>query len=122
MTDEIKELYRYEAYPEYGGWEGAGLEGVRIELRVLPVHRVTRCGVWASHGYGSKERWISLTGRKRYAYPDKELAMASFKIRNARYIMHLERNLHHAMMAKKAIDMPDLYQPSPESELEALAP
>lgn len=122
MSDgDVKELYRYEAKAEYGGWEGERLDGVRIVLRTLPVRRATPCGVWVWDKYKHKERWVSLTGRKRYAYPDKELAMDSFKIRNRWRIGYLKRDLQHAEMAKAALETEELYMPSLDAILEKAA-
>jgi len=88
-------------------------DGVRIQEVVLYLIRETPCGYWISPNYHYKEadegewwmafserkRWVSKTTRKRYAYPTKAEAMASFKARKRRQIDILEYRLRGAQEA-----------------------
>lgn len=78
--------YRYQDQPtatgyfdEYGDYCSSGYRGVAIHLRVFTVKKETPCGVWLANECGvSLNRWVSKTSRKKYAFPTKEEAWASF--------------------------------------------
>ena len=110
MNPEV--LYRYRTRP-HRSWVGdfeSRLIGMEVELQVYQVRRVTDRGVWIWDG--EREKWVSLHTRKAFAYVTKELALDSFKIRNAHHISYLKRDLRAAVMAKKAADTEDLWHPA----------
>lgn len=59
-----------------------------------PVVRETPCGVWLQDGF--RRRWVSKTARKRFAYPTREEARESYRIRKRRHVEHLETQLRRA--------------------------
>lgn len=80
-----KILYRYEGYDTYSlthPWE-------------LEILRETKCGYWiVDHDkYPTGEKWVSKTGRKRYAYPTAKEAMVNYIARKNRQIKYLNRML-----------------------------
>jgi hypothetical protein len=102
--------YRYDAVPkrEWITEDRTQLLGVEVFCTEYTVQSETPCGVWLS---GYPRKWVSNTARRRFAYPTKELALDSFRIRNARRISYLKRDLKVAGLAKLALDKEDLYQP-----------
>lgn len=109
MTDQ---MYRYQTRP-HRTWVSdyrTELVGMELELLTYPVKSETPKGVWVHDPYVHRQRWISLSSRKAFAYSTKELALNSFKIRNAKHIGHLERSLVEAKLAREALDEPDLYK------------
>lgn len=78
----------------------------------------TKCGHWVKEvsewfsnngeqkleDMGGKERWVSNTTTKRYCYPDKTLAMQSFKARKHKYMEHLSRNLRMTAEVLKYVE------------------
>ena len=108
-------LYRYDDHVDYyssfdhndydhelGGRVGA-------TCRKGTVERLTPKGAHVAFSWNNT-RWISFTGRKRYAYPTKEEAWESFQIRKLRQIEHLERQLRRARAAR-ALPQPDELSP-----------
>ncbi len=85
MSDEVKILYRY-----IDGWILDDMEYVRPYLRQYTVIKETECGWWFMIPYSSKKKWVSKSGRKRFAYPTRELALNSYIIRKRRQIAHGE--------------------------------
>lgn len=75
MTDE--KWYRYD---------DPYTDGNLPFLTEIPVLRHTPKGVWLDK-YGLK-RFVLKAANKRYAYPTKELALASYIIRKQRQIQH----------------------------------
>lgn len=74
-------FYRYEIQ------ETSSMMGFAItdlKLITFNLHRETPKGYWIGHGQimegylRSTSKWVSKTGRKRYAYPTKEQAMHNF--------------------------------------------
>ena len=64
------------------------------------ILRETKCGYWISVGLIiKKEKWVSKTSKKRYAYPTKDEAMINFKTRTKRYMEILKSKLLHAEYA-----------------------
>jgi len=104
-------MYRYiaRAHRQWVDECRTELTGVSIELQVFHVRRTTRCGVWIYDDITYCERWVSTRARKAFAYQTKEEALNSFRIRNARRIMYLKRDLKEAELARKALDTPDLH-------------
>ena len=89
-------LYRYDARP-YGG--GA----VVVELREYPVERETPCGVWINvAAFGRSLKWVSLSGKKRFAYPTVTEAATSFRRRKQMQIAILREQLARAEAASLA--------------------
>lgn len=76
MTPEY--LYRYVDYP------GGDYSDHLFRLYAFRVLRETPCGFWIREHYTGRERWVSKTSRKRYAYPSIEEAEESFRIRKTR--------------------------------------
>lgn len=72
--------------------------GVRIYLYEFNMIQETPKGYWIGY-YNKKEKWVSKTAKKRYAYPTKEEALASFKARKERQIEILEHQLNRAKTA-----------------------
>ena len=62
---------------------------VQITYREYRVIRLTKCGFWiAAHSSfwlaGDRERWVSNTSRKRFAFPTKEEALEGLMRRRQR--------------------------------------
>jgi len=71
------------------------------------ILRETPCGYWIEISW-LKDKWVSKTGRKRYAYPTKAEALDSFIIRKERQIQITTGQLGVAKYALQiAIDMRD---------------
>ncbi len=66
--------------------------GNDVILEGYPVLRATLKGVWIQRPY-DKDRWVSHTGRIRYAHETKELAWASFLRRKKNHLAHLRRTV-----------------------------
>lgn len=105
MEKAPKELYRYA---DWSAGEGA----VGVELQVFPIVRLTPCGCWidvdGTLAWGSKHgrlKWVSLSGKKRYAYPTRKEAEVSFRRRKAMQVAILRTRLAHAEKARH-IDLP----------------
>jgi len=114
MTDtaQVTKLYRYEAHSR-SHWVGddyTQLDGMQIEEHIFPVRRHTPGGYWFFDPRTSKERWVSARARRAFAYATKEEALNSFRIRNARHIQHLKNALDRALIARDALDQPDLFK------------
>jgi hypothetical protein len=83
----------------------------QIILSEFNVRRHTPKGVWISSGWFG-EKWVSLSGRKRYAYPTKEAAMDSFKIRKNKQLGHLERQLQRVKVTIDMLEKDETYRPN----------
>lgn len=72
---------------------------VKLSLDEYNVIRNTQKGyvIWV----GSKEKWISATGKKRFAYPTKEEALTNFIARTKRSIWIMKHNIEFAKLALK---------------------
>ena len=103
--DDVR--YRYDVVQkrEWLGDESTRLVGVSISLSTFRVIKHTPKGVWLDI-----DKWVSNTGRKRFAYQTKEDALESCRIRNARRINYLTNDLEVAKLAKEAFKNPDLYK------------
>ena len=82
MEEKPGYLYRayYMSYWAYGSDEPS----VEMMFDVFEVIGATPKGVWLEN-----KKWVSNTGRKRYAYPTIELAIDSLKHRLAKRRIHL---------------------------------
>lgn len=97
MSETLK-LYRYEDYPEM---DGTAL----VILSEVKVLKATRCGFWVEDLCG-RRRFVLNSGRKRYAFPDKTSALASFKARKRRQILLLQTTLRRATSALEKASSP----------------
>ena len=75
-------------------YSGSSLEVVCLEYE---VKKETKCGYWID--LLGKNKWVSKKTTKRFAYPDKDQAMESFKKRKKRQIKILKANLEIAECA-----------------------
>ena len=94
VTKEIEgNYYRYDGYKNACCY-------------AFKVIRKTHCGVWISTGsYHQPERFILNDARRRWAYPTKEDALNSFRIRKERQIMHLNASIEKANQALLAVGL-----------------
>jgi len=111
MSDKPTKLYRYRGYSY---WEEGNPNPIcTIELETLAVLKYTEKGVWINKaGYWLPKiekgidhrfhKFVLLSGRKRFAYPDKESAWVSFEIRKRYQIRHLKDEIQ---AAETLIDM-----------------
>lgn len=107
--EKVMFLYRYEdvSYSRYGN-------NVKIEELKFKVIRETPRGFWIKRSYdrnffhfeinGEKDKWVSKTAFKRYAYPTREEAMVNFKARKVAQIRILEHQLNQARNAFIIVD------------------
>lgn len=97
MSGEV--WYRVEDYRESTGFDEWGESlGCRPRVRVMEFQKLkdTPKGVWLRRRFGSKNKWVSKTSKKRYAYPTKQEATESFLARKNRQIAILQSQLEHA--------------------------
>lgn len=96
-------LYRYEdrVYStceiDPGGGEHYGATPVRLECLEFEVVSETKCGFWIIWPF--EKKWVSNKSKKRFAYPTKEMALHSFRIRKRRQISIYTNRLHRAQEA-----------------------
>ena len=94
--------YRYERkYPIFGP------DKEEIELLEFKSVRETTYGYWLKIPY-SKDKFVLKVSNKRYAYPTKEEAFNSFRIRTLKSKDYAERDLDNAMIFIKLIDEHEL--------------
>jgi hypothetical protein len=88
----IDKLYRYERqnYPD---------GRVKVFLLSIPIIKETPKGYWINNAY--RKRWVSKTGKKRYAYPTQADAIVNYRKRTGFYIRILESQLHSAKLSLK---------------------
>ena len=98
IPKEIKGEAYYYRYEDH-----SSSYNLRTSLYRFRVVKTTLRGVWIKLSYGEKDRFILNNARKRYAYPTKELAWESFKIRKAWRVMHLESQLNYARQIGSAV-------------------
>jgi len=92
-------FYRYESV-QYASADDdellPALPNPCLEIRTLNLHRETLKGYWIGYGLAQKHtykgmsRWVSKSGKKRYAYPSKEEALINFIKRTSRRIKILK--------------------------------
>ncbi len=82
--------------------------GTNIRCQMLPILSLTQKGYWISDSEypynGVPKRWVSNSGRKRYAYPTEAEALFAFKARTQRAIIILKSNLQQAQNYLSAIE------------------
>lgn len=91
-------LYRYEKFCGHEtlrGWDDEN--NVEIKLRTYDVIRNTPKGYVIKKGL--KERWVSSTGKKRFAYADKKDALESFIRRTKRSINIMNHYIDFSQLA-----------------------
>ena len=98
------EFYRYEAV-SYASMDHDGeyvmprYLNVKLVLYTYELHKETPKGYWIGHGFYAPDmlrgnsRWVSKTGRKRYAYPTKEEALTNYIKRTERRMKILKAQL-----------------------------
>lgn len=96
MSDK---LYRYESV-RYSVTIDAereifGTSKAQLRLHEYEIHSETPKGYWIGL-FGSKDRWVSKTSRKRFAHPSKEEALEGYRQRKLSYVRHATSNLHRA--------------------------
>jgi hypothetical protein len=92
------EIYRYEKvcyHEELRGWENEN--NVEIILREFKIIRNTPKGYVIK--LGSKEKWVSSTGKKRFAYKLKDDALTNFIKRTNRSILMMKHSIDYAELA-----------------------
>jgi len=93
-------LYRYEKTcndETLLDWDNNS--NVKLVLNEYNVIRNTPKGYVIKYGY--KEKWISATGKKRFAYPEKIDALTNFIRRTNRSIFIMLHNIEYAKLALK---------------------
>lgn len=108
MPNETISFYRYES----------SSDGTPLLERFIAI-RETKCGWWIVPSYmvyclenaDIYQKFVLKTGRKRYAYPTKEEAYNSYKIRKQWRVIHLRRQLDRAEQDLKYVkENPDVPQ------------
>lgn len=90
-------LYRYR---NCTSMDDNGTFEVVVECGIYDVVKKTPCGYWIETPYERrKRRWVANSGKKRYAYPTKKMAMHNFIARKKRQIKLLELDLDIARQA-----------------------
>lgn len=107
IDETVKIFYRYMDRPTYLG-------GRTLDLMKFYAVRETPCGYWIVDEYEydfelefAKKRWVSKTGRKRFAYPTPEEALTSFIARKEKQVKILSAQL---IGAKDALRLGKLEQ------------
>jgi len=102
---ENKILYRYSKichHEELRGWDNEN--NVKAVLSEYKVIRNTPKGYVII--FGLKEKWISSTGKKRFAYQEKKDALKNFIYRTNRSILIMNHNIDFAKLSlEKANDI-----------------
>ena len=92
-----------------------GFAVVKTSVQEYSSVKQTPCGHWivaanaifpGGHVFG-KKRWVSLTGRKRFAYPTVSLALESWRERKAAHVRILTARLdvaHAALLLSEKDD------------------
>lgn len=68
-------------------------DGPRVFIESFMVVKETPCGYWIELHEGDGSRWVSATGKKRYAYPTVEEALAGWRARKHRQIAILRAKI-----------------------------
>ena len=84
------DLYRCDMSAHEGGH-------VSVSLHGYTVSKKTACGYWVDI-YGQK-KWVCASAKKRFAYPTKAEAIASFRARKRRQIAILTAQIRDAEAA-----------------------
>lgn len=94
---DLEYLYRYDT-ANYS-------TGITVSLHRYRIVKRTPKGFWISDysfSFPQKDRWVSATGKKRYAYPTQDEALESFMYRKLRYMRILEGRLRNAKISFEA--------------------
>lgn len=94
----MEKLHRYKKvcyHENLRGWENEN--NVEVILDEFQIIRHTPKGYVIK--VGLKEKWVSATGKKRFAYPDKSDALENFKRRTTRSIWIMKHNIDYAELA-----------------------
>ena len=92
------EIYRYEkqcCLEELRGWENEN--NVEVVLKEYSIIRDTPKGYVIK--IGQKERWVSATGKKRFAFKDKKDALTNFITRTNKSILIMKHNIDFAQLS-----------------------
>ena len=73
--------------------------GTKVHLYEYNVVAETPKGYWIGM-FGAKDKWVSKTCKKRFAYPTKDEAWDSFQARKTRQIEILEHQITRAKIAR----------------------
>lgn len=77
-----------------------------VLLETYRIIKITPKGVWISMGgYPETKKFVLTSGRRRYAYPNVELAMESYIQRKRHHLGHLARQtkyVEHSLANAKA--------------------
>lgn len=93
---EQKLLYRVTDQGVYHGHFGSSGKIIYKEFTVI---RKTLKGVWVKDW--KKERWVSNSGKKRFAYPTKAEALFAYTKRKEREILILNSRLNYVKRCLK---------------------
>jgi len=104
MTDSF---YRYIDTPTEDGH-------VFVQLAVFPVTKKTAKGAWIESPLG--RRFVLDAGRRKYAYPTRELALDSYRLRKEWQIHHCKQGILRAMRILSEINHPDFHLNWPHQE------
>ena len=100
MSQTNKIFYRYTAEQFAsmgidGEYSPSVIPNPTLILNEYNLHKETPKGYWIGYGdlesYRSNSRWVSKTGKKRFAYPTKEEALINFIKRNEMRVKILKR-------------------------------
>lgn len=101
MKEEITTLYRYErnyvlldASFELGLGDSMFAD-YKLLLTEYKVVKHTDKGFWINIHW-NKQRWVSMSGRKRHAYPIKEDALKNFIKRTSKALIFSKGNVRKA--------------------------
>ena len=86
----------------YRYYDISTFRGPNICLKIIEIIRETPCGWWIGKSsdeipfVNDRERWVSKTSRKKYAYPTKEEAYVGYLHRKRRHVDILINQLEYA--------------------------
>ena len=84
-----------------------------VQFTRIKLLKETKKGWWVQNPVAPNlPKWVSKTSRKRYAYPTKEEALESWKIRKRWRVLHLKKQLREAL----AIEYASQYLQAPKDD------
>ena len=88
----MKKLFRYERnkYHYFESIEDGGEPEYKLKLRELFIIRETACGFWIIDDKEARKRWVSSTGKKRFAHESQKEALEAF-VHRSRHAMSYAR-------------------------------
>lgn len=89
INSEIMLLYRIEGSAHY--YDGYASPDISLHVQSFTTFKKTEKGYWINV-YG-KMKWVSSSGKKRYAYPTVAEAKINFIKRRTKYVEILKRKL-----------------------------